>query len=556
MPSHAQPADPMGRVMAVNHHLKIALDLVSDAVAIVDCAPLSSQGPPILYANRALGAACGLHPATLVGQPLAAITGNPAQLLAAMRIGQPEPTPVTGSIPGPNPSQHSPCSWLCAPVRDVSGRILNFILTAKPLPASPSPQPGTLRHFDGPPPPPDLWCQDVVEIVTDSARFVAHEFNNALTAILLPVEMILGQIPDDDDLQEKLKITHESARHAAALAKDFLDCFKNRSAAPERTQLGPFLGRSTRLATCAQSIRWNLEIADSLWDASVDQGQLQRVIFNLIRNACQAMPGGGQLLVKAFNHSQESSGHGGLLPGPYVVISVRDWGPGIPENHLPHLFHSRFTTKPDGNGCGLPICHQIIRDHGGEIFVQSVPNVGTAFHIFLPAITSKAPPAPAPIRAPISPAPLLPSLLSPPAILPQSPAPAPPAPGHPAILIIDDEEGIRVSLRETCRRLHCPVELAATGEAGIQLCRDRLLSGHPFDITILDINLRGSLNGIEVFHEIRRLHPDAIIVATSGQYSESEIKAYDSLGFSGFLPKPFSIEEFKDVLRRLLAVPA
>ena len=122
--------------------------------------------------------------------------------------------------------------------------------------------------------------------------------------------------------------------------------------------------RSLRLATCAQSIHWNLESADSLWDAQVNAGDIERVVLNLVRNAIQAMPGGGRLLVKAFNHSQESSGNGGLLPGPYVVISVRDWGPGIPENHLPHLFHSRFTTKPDGNGCGLPICHQIIRDHG------------------------------------------------------------------------------------------------------------------------------------------------------------------------------------------------
>jgi hypothetical protein len=172
----------MGRVMAVNHHLKIALDLVSDAVAIIDCGPLASQGPPILYANRALAAACGMDPAALVGQPLAAITADPAPLLAALRIGHPEPTPVKGTLPG-----RIPCSWLCAPVRDASGRILNYILTAKPLPASPAPQPGALRHFDGPPPSPDKWSQDMVDIVIESSRFVAHEFNTALTAILSDV---------------------------------------------------------------------------------------------------------------------------------------------------------------------------------------------------------------------------------------------------------------------------------------------------------------------------------------------------------------------------------
>lgn len=545
MPLQAQPADPIGRVMAVNHHLKIALDLVSDAVAIVDCGPLSSLGPPILYANRALAAACGTDPSALVGQPLAAITADPAPLLAALRLAHPEPTPVKGTL-------HSriPCSWLCAPVRDASGRILNYILTAKPLPASPAPQPGTLRHFDGPPPSPDKWSQDMVDIVIESSRFLAHDFNNALTAILLPIELVMSKLPEGGDLHDKLKITQDSARRATEIAKDFLHYFKNHSSSRERTQLAPLLGRSLRLATCAQNIHWNLETADPLWDAHVHVGDIERVVLNLLRNAIQAMPGGGQLLVKAFNHSQDSSGKGGLLPGPYVVISVRDWGPGIPEKHLPHLFHSRFTTKPDGNGCGLPICHQIVRDHGGEIFVQSVPNIGTAFHIFLPAITSTAPHTPTPARTPapipasFSSDPFLPALT------------ATPAPGHPSILVIEDEEGIRFAIHAACLQLNLPVHLTPTGEAGIQLYRDHLRSGHPFDIIILDINLGGNLNGIEVFHEIRRLIPDAIIVATSGQYSESEIKAYESLGFSGFLPKPFSIEEFKDVLRRLLAVPA
>jgi CheY-like chemotaxis protein len=297
------------------------------------------------------------------------------------------------------------------------------------------------------------------------------------------------------------------------------------------------------MATCAQNVDWSFEADGDLRDVLVDAGQIERLVLNLVRNACQAMPGGGRLLVTAVNHEVTGTGQG-LRPGPHVAISVRDWGPGIPQDYLPHLFNSRFTTKEDGNGCGLAICHQIARDHGGEIFVQSRPQVGTVFHVVLPALETAALAGDAEgmegkggMEA-----------------LGRGLAVAMGSGGRamPSLLVVDDEEGIRFSLGAIAARLGCPVEVVSSGDEAIQRYRERHRSGRAHDMVILDINLKG-MGGEEVFRELRRLDRGATVLATSGQYSDAELSRYEAMGFAGFLPKPFSVDEFREMLERFAA---
>jgi two-component system cell cycle sensor histidine kinase/response regulator CckA len=427
---------------------------------------------------------------------------------------------------------------------------------------------------DAPPPAPDEYQADLVETIRDTARYVAHEFNNALTAILLPVQLAIRQVPNGGDLHSNLQDAYESARRAADLAKDFLDCFRPRAPRRERCRLGSLLGRALRLATCAQNVQWALEVPDDLFDVDADSNQIERVMFNLVRNACQAMPGGGKLLVKACNTAVSAAEGHTLTPGNYVHISVRDWGPGIPEEHLPHLFHSCFTTKTDGNGCGLPICYQIVRDHGGDMYVKTRDKVGTAFLIFLPALAAPAEIRPEPASAPV---PMATASEPPvPAAVETMPAPltagGPPPPltttnaaggpegtsGDaaeilPALLVVDDEAKILIAFSKIGKFRGFDVTTAATSEEGLQYFRDRLLGSHPYDSVVVDINLRGGMNGMEVFEAIRRINSDVPVIATSGQCSEEELEHFAEMGFAGFLPKPFTIEQFDEVMEEVLA---
>lgn len=572
--------------MAVNHHLRLALDQVSDAVIVVESGPLHAPGPKVLYANEAMAEATGVPAPGLCDVPLGALCDGDVLLKMLIALsGSPG-----GAVEATAPLNHlnaapTPCRWSAVRVRDGAGLTLNFILTATPdavppnaltsaaaVPASVPARPPV--PADGPPPRPDEYQQDLVETIRDTARYVAHEFNNALTAILLPVQMAIRQVPDGGDLHGKLMVANESARRAADLAKDFLDCFRPRPPARERCRLDALLGRAMRLATCAQNVNWSLEVADDLLDAEVDPNQIERVIFNLVRNACQAMPNGGKLLVKASNTTVSASEGHSLKPGNYIHISVRDWGPGIPGEHMPHLFHSCFTTKDNGNGCGLPICYQIVRDHGGDMYVKSRSNVGTAFLIFLPAIAPALPAEPPPpdlsgFKLP----PLVPTVpvtapafmtsyrAEPVATVPRQPtAPVPVAPltppscegSVPSMLVVDDEDGVRQALMQIGKAYGFEVITAANSDEGIQSYRERLRSSRPYDTVLLDLNLRGGLNGVEVFHALRRIHPEVLVIATSGQYSDGDLERFQEIGFAGFLPKPFTLEDFDQVVQEVL----
>ena len=94
---------------------------------------------------------------------------------------------------------------------------------------------------------------------------------------------------------------------------------------------------------------------------------------------------------------------------------------------------------------------------------------------------------------------------------------------------------------------------AATSEEGLQSYRDRLHARRRYDTVLLDLNLRGSLNGVEVFEAIRRIDPEALVIATSGQYSEGDLERFQEIGFAGFLPKPFTLEDFDQVVQEVLS---
>jgi two-component system cell cycle sensor histidine kinase/response regulator CckA len=548
--------------MAVNHHLRLALDQVSDAVIVVEGGPLEHPGPRVLYANEAMAEATGVPAGQLVSLPLASLCDGEVllQMLTALAGS------TGGAVECKAHLKHlharpTPCRWSAVRVHDGQGATLNYIFTATPdLAVGPDSKfpdkTGTLAGAektepkDESPPAPGDYQADLVETIRDTARYVAHEFNNALTAILLPVQVAIREVPGGSDLHAKLQVAYESARRAADLAKDFLDCFRPRPAVRERCRIASLLGRAMRLATCAQNINWSLEVDDDLLDAEVDCNQIERVIFNLVRNASQAMPGGGKLLVKASNAVVEASSEHPMAPGPYVHISVRDWGPGIAEDHLQHLFSSRFTTKDNGNGCGLPICYQIVRDHGGDMYVKSKPNVGTAFLIFLPAIAPKSP---------LSEMPLPPAVVKEVAAETeeQNAAPEPPAsPGSdtpPTLLVVDDEDILLRAFKQIATACGFDVTAVSTSEEGMQHYRDRFRSNRPFDSVLLDINLRGGKSGEEVFEDMRRLAPAVPIIATSGQFTDSDLERYENLGFAGFLPKPFTVDQFDQVMNEVLA---
>lgn len=559
-------SSPLERIRTVNRFLQLALEQVADGVLILEEEPLTAPGPAVVYSNAATQKLFGRSPQSLRGQPCGQLVPGdhwPDLVDALMRAADSGSASfVAGIAPDRN------LQWSLTATRDEEGRLMNFIVTIREEKVPPqasrthetsSPEPAAAESPDDPPAPgpdPESWQRDLLDTIRETARFVAHEFNNSLTAILLPVEMAIREVAVGGDLHSQLEVALESARRAAELARDFLDCFRPRPPVREFVQPAELLRRALRLAACGPAIDARLELSPDLPVVCVDQVQLERVIFNLVRNATQAMPNGGPVRLSACPATLREKQVGALPAGHYLEIRVRDWGPGIDPQHLKHLFHSRFTTKPDGNGCGLAICDRIIRDHKGEIQVRSRVNVGTEFIIYLPAESPpQGQPVPAATGAPSSIVQEAPEASAPPynrkveSRPHRAPAPGNGTTGRPTLLVVDDEEAVRRAVARIADRLGFETTPVAGSEEALQHYRDRLRAGRPFHSVLLDIHLRSGLTGIELLDAIRRMDPDAFVVATSGQHASGDVDRYLNLGFAAFLPKPYTIEEFDRIMR-------
>ena len=570
--------DPFERLAAVNQHLRRALDQMRDGSLILEAEPVTSPGPKIIFANAGAALLLGCGRETLLGGALGQIlepavfgsfvasfdaqTQNGAQWQSEGKVKR-----ADGSL--------LPVTWKVSALREASGKALNYFVTfaAHATPVSLNAHgeaPISLENplIDSDPqsiPAPDEYQGDQVSNIRETSRRVAHEFNNALTAILMPVGMAARLATPGSDLLEKLILAQRSAQKAAGLAKDFLDCFRPRVAQKEPCELKELLSRTLRLATVAEMVDCQLNFTDDLLPVMADPEQMERVFFNLIRNACDAMNQHGRLLIKACNvdvpaNLEQPSGQH-LAPGSYVRVIVRDFGPGIPEEHMKHLFHSRFTTKPHGNGCGLPICYQIVSDHGGAMYVSSRLNIGTAFDIFLPTAVM-----PAPVAEPVTPPPVAAPELDPnfsPESVFASEAPvyfdAPPAP-EPApvasdrissLLIVEDDDIIRMVTGDISKQLGWEVESAAAGDEALNILNSRNRQHRPIRAVLLDMNLRGPYNGLQTFERIQSLSPDTRVIATSGDHRDPE--EYRRMGFVTFLPKPYSVESLHETLNEVLA---
>ena len=231
-------------------------------------------------------------------------------------------------------------------------------------------------------------------------------------------------------------------------------------------------------------------IAADLHPIDADEGQLSQVINNLVINAKQAMSNGGMITISAENVAVSESDGLPLKVGDYICITVQDRGVGIPDVLLPKIFDPFFTTKPKGHGLGLATSYSIIKQHHGYLTVQSQPDVGTSFFIYLPALYGK-------VEFKLAKTDLLPN-------------------GSGRILFMDDEETIRKFAREILSAFGYEVECVKDGHSAIASYRAAMERGQPFDGVILDLTIPGGLGGKETVQQLLALDPKVKAIVSSG----------------------------------------
>jgi PAS domain S-box-containing protein len=356
------------------------------------------------------------------------------------------------------------------------------------------------------------------------AAGIAHDFNNLLTAVRGNVSLLRAMPLAPPESAPLLKAVEDATVRATALTKQLLTFAKGGAPVREVASIGELLVESATFVARGSKARCEFDIAADLAAVNVDVGQLSQVIGNLVINAIQAMPQGGTIRIAAGN-TQWGAGHvSGLPAGRYVQVTVADEGCGISPADLPHVFDPFFTTKPSGSGLGLSSSYSIMARHGGRIAAESTPGRGSVFTLYLPASQGQ------PLAA----------------VAPQA------LPGQGRVLLMDDDDTIRVVAQRMLEHLGYEAEVSSHGDEALALCAQALREGRPHDAVILDLTIPGREGGAQVLGHLRALQPALTAIVASG-YADDDVLAHpEAHGFQGRLHKPFDLTALSVELTRVL----
>ena len=373
---------------------------------------------------------------------------------------------------------------------------------------------------------------------------IAHDFNNLLGVILGNINLA------ESELLNLAKIEPESGKRglaalsdavkAVSLATDLTRRFIAFSSGGEpcrvSTPVQQLVRDSSVLALSGSNIRCECSFEDDLEEVEGDPNQLRQALYDVILNAREAMPGGGNIKILAENSTCGSIGggeraHPTNIENRHVRISIRDEGVGIPEHNRPKILDPYFSTKNRGSrkgmGLGLTTVHSIIKKHNGHIHVESEVGIGTTFDIYLPASRKRAAASRETKKRPVE--------------------------RKGKVLLMDDEEALRNMVGQMLNCLGHNVEFASDGVEAIEVfCRARD-TGAPFNVVILDLTIREGMGGKEAIQRLREIDPSTKVIVSSGYSDDPVVADFTAFGFSGVLLKPYQMRELAEILQEMMA---
>ncbi len=371
-----------------------------------------------------------------------------------------------------------------------------------------------------------------MEAVGQLTGGIAHDFNNLLGGISGALEMINRHLAGHkvNRVERYIEGAQDSVRRAASLTQRLLAFSRRQTLDPKPTDVNRLVEGLEDLIrrTVGPEIALKVVAAGDTWPVRVDPAQLESALLNLVINARDSMPDGGEIAIEiANNHcDEEIAANRDLETGDYLAICVKDNGSGMTADVAARAFDPFFTTKPigKGTGLGLSMVHGFVRQSGGQVTIDSKVGTGTIISLYLPRYQGPIGVEDAPERAAID-------------------------NGHgETILIIDDEEMIRMTASELLRDAGYRVIEASDGPSGLAAIEaaDRI------DLLVTDVGLPGGLNGRQVADAARTRLPDLKILFITGYAEHSALgDAHLDRGM-GLVTKPFSIDTLTGRVKEML----
>jgi len=363
---------------------------------------------------------------------------------------------------------------------------------------------------------------------------VAHDLNNILSGIVGYPELLLHNLPKDSKLRKPIEAIRESGQRAAIVVEDLLTVARGAASVREHHELNSLIQEYLDSPECKKlkslhpNITYHQQFAAAQSDLFCSPVHIKKCLMNLVINAAEAIVGSGKVTVSTYNTqlTAADSINNDLEEGNYVVLSIQDTGSGISNTDAAHIFEPFYTKKimgRSGTGLGLTVVWNTMEDHSGKVLVESDEN-GTCFQLYFPVSQKKS------------------------VIQVKNDKVEEIYHISEHILVVDDEPHLRDIARQMLQTMGCNVNSVSSGELAVEFVKK-----NPVDLILLDMLMEPGMNGRQTYEEIIKLYPNQKAIIASGFSESDDVKATLRLGASGFIKKPYSMNQLGRAVKEALS---
>ncbi|MBW2408692.1 MAG: response regulator [Deltaproteobacteria bacterium] len=365
------------------------------------------------------------------------------------------------------------------------------------------------------------------EAIATLAGGIAHEFNNALSAVVGCLELFKLDFLENEKVLNDIEYVQPAIDRMSNLTSQLLAYAQEGKYHPQKLSLNDIVQDTLPNIqhTLDSSIKFDLKLASDTWPVDADLLQMQMVLAAMLTNASEALEREGRIRISTRNiyiDDVTSKHFADLSPGRYVSLQIKDNGKGMDEKTRQRLFEPFYTTKIQGRGLGMAAAFGIIRSHDGWIKVDSEIGRGTLITVYLP------------IAADVH--------------VQEKNDEVSVAPGTETILLVEDDDIVVEITRKMMTRLGYQTRVAQNGEEAVRI------SDNPdanFDLVLLDMKLP-DMDAKQIFFSLKNAHPETKVIIFSGYAIDGPVQEILDAGADGFIQKPFSFSTLSSQLRAVL----
>ncbi len=364
-----------------------------------------------------------------------------------------------------------------------------------------------------------------MEAIGTLAGGVAHDLNNVLSGIVSYPELLLMKLPEDSPLRKPILTIQKSGQKAAAIVQDLLTLARRGVSTTEVVGLNNIISdylkspEYNKLRSFNADITLETKLETNLLNIMGSSVHVYKTIMNLVSNAAESMPDGGEIFISTENHYLDMpvKGYEHIKEGDYVVFSISDTGTGIAPEDIEKIFEPFYTNKKmgrSGTGLGMAVVWGTVKDHNGYIDIQSRQLKGTTVKLYFPVTRIN----PAKEKAELS----IENYMG----------------RGEKILVVDDSEEQRKIAYNMLETLNYSVVTVSGGEEAVDYMRN-----NSADLMVLDMIMAPGIDGLETYRQVLKIHPGQKAIIASGFSETDRVKEAQRLGAGAYVKKPYMLEQ-------------